>query len=40
MSNRSLLIIIALLVGAAELVHAEGFAEQLAAAEAIWKRAP
>jgi Family of unknown function (DUF6174) len=42
MSNRSLLVIIALLVGVTKLAHAQGvgFAEQLAAAEAIWKRAP
>jgi hypothetical protein len=42
MINRSLLVGVALLVGAAELAHAQvvSFADQLAAAEAIWKRAP
>ena len=40
--RRSLLMIVALLVGATTLTQAQGvgFAEQLAAAEAIWKRAP
>jgi hypothetical protein len=42
MINRSLLVVVALLVGAVELPHAQviGIADQLAAAEAIWKRAP
>jgi hypothetical protein len=42
MINRSFLVVVALLVGATELAHAQviGFADQLAAAEAIWKRAP
>jgi hypothetical protein len=42
MSNRSLLVLVALLVSTATRAHAQGvgFAEQLAAAEAIWKRAP
>jgi hypothetical protein len=42
MSNRSLLALVALLVSTATPAHAQGvgFAEQLAAAEAIWKRAP
>jgi Family of unknown function (DUF6174) len=40
--RRSLLAVIALLTGATTLAHAQGvcFADQLAAAEAMWKRAP
>jgi Family of unknown function (DUF6174) len=40
--RRSLLVVIALLVGVTTLAHAQGvgFADQLTAAEAIWKRAP
>src|SRR3984957_6092648 len=42
MSNRSFLMVIALLVSATKLAHAQGagITDQLAAAEAIWKRAP
>ena len=42
MSNRSFLMVIALLVSEATLAHAQGagITDQLAAAEAIWKRAP
>jgi hypothetical protein len=42
MINRRLLVVVALLVGAVEGAHAQvnGIADQLAAAEAIWKRAP
>ena len=40
--RRSLLVVVAFLVSSAQPAHAQsaGFADQLAAAEAIWKRAP